>query len=302
MGDELVTKPPGDRYYIGGANVAGILGCSPYRTPLDEYLTIVGEAPAPDEKKQKFFDRRKALEPFVVSEFQKETGLKVARTNVRYEDFGYSFLRAEIDFEPDVSGTTGEIKTVHPLAARDWGPSGSEDPPVYVTAQAMHGLMVTGRNTAYIVGMIGFDDLRIYRVERDAETIKAIRDHELAFWQNVVARRPPQPSTPADVLRLYGYSKDEKSVEALGELAENVLALRGLSEQKDEIEEQIEARKAAIELAMLDATVLTLAGTPVATWRWQESRRIDTAALKQQHPTIAEEVTKITRSRVFRLK
>ena len=28
--------------YCGGANIAGILGISPFRTPLDEYLLISG--------------------------------------------------------------------------------------------------------------------------------------------------------------------------------------------------------------------------------------------------------------------
>lgn len=50
------------RGYCGGGNIAGILGLSPFRTPLDEYLLIVNELQdeLTPEKAEFFEDRREA--------------------------------------------------------------------------------------------------------------------------------------------------------------------------------------------------------------------------------------------------
>jgi putative phage-type endonuclease len=188
-----------DRGYIGGGNVAGILGLSPYKSPLDEFLVITGQADGITAERETFFERRKALEPWAAQVFAQRTGIKIVATNRRYTDGEHDFLKAEIDFET-ADGGNGETKTVHPLAARDWGDSESDNLPVYVTAQAMHGLMVTGRKHCWVHALIGFDDDRSYRIERDDETIAGIRAAELAFWNdNVLRMREPAPRTAEDL-------------------------------------------------------------------------------------------------------
>jgi predicted phage-related endonuclease len=132
----------------------------------------------------------------------------------RYQDKEFTFLAAEIDLELGVDGEqcNVEIKTVHPFAAKAWGEPGSDEIPIYYAAQAMHGLMVTKRRRCIVAALIGADDLRIHEIVRDDETIAGIRAKELAFWQRVQDRNPPDPQTAEDVRWLY--AKD------LGEVAE----------------------------------------------------------------------------------
>ena len=87
------------RGYIGGGNIAGILGLSPFKTPLDEYLTITGDEQEISAAKRKFFDRRKALEPFACQCFETATGLEIHDTNHRYDDAEFPWAKAEIDAE-----------------------------------------------------------------------------------------------------------------------------------------------------------------------------------------------------------
>lgn len=297
MNAQLAPAPARNRHYIGGGNIAGILGLSPFKTPLQEYLTIIGDEEQPSEDQLDFFARRKALEPFAVALFERETGKKIVRANERYTDRENTFLKAEIDAETD-DGENVEIKSVHPLAAAAWGPAESDELPAYVAAQAMHGLMVTGRRVCYPVAMIGFDDFRVYRVERDEETIAGLREHAVAFWHNHVERMvPPEPMTSEDVLRLFEHDNG-MSIEATDEITAAFAELRECKRAEKRGEKLAEQ----IKVYMGENTTLTISGEPVATWKTQVSRRFDQKAFGAVHPDLLELFKRDSSCRVLRLK
>lgn len=284
------------RGYLGGGNIAGVLGLSPFKTPYDEFLTITGGEEAPSEDQLDFFARRKALEPFAIALFERQTGKPIVRANERYTDREHAFIRAEIDAETETENV--EIKSVHPLAAHHWGEPGGDAIPTYVTAQAMHGLMVTGRRVCYPVAMIGFDDFRVYRVERDEETIAGIRAHAVAFWRNHVERMlPPPPTTAEDVLRLFPRDNGA-SVEATAEIAEALAELR----QCKAAEKRGETLAERVKVFIGEATTLTLGGKPIATFKHQASSRFDQKAFAVEHPTLFELFKRAGETRVLRLK
>lgn len=302
MSDESIQpRLSRERGYLGGGNVAGILGVSPYKTPLQEYLTITGQAEAPSAERLSFFRRRKSFEPVAAELFAEHTGLQLVRVNERYVDPEHEFLRAEIDFET-TDDANGEIKTVHPLAARDWGEEGADDCPVYVTAQAQHGLMVRRRRLCYVMAMIGFDDVRVYRIERDDDIIAAIREREVAFWnQHVLTGVPPEPVNAEDLKVLY--SRDAGAVvEAADDVASHVARYVECKAQMKALEKQAEQHKQAIQLFMRDAAVLTIEGKPAITWKSQTSNRFDQTAFKAAHPDLFEQFKAASESRVFRIR
>lgn len=254
--------------YVGGGNIAGILGVSPFKTPLDEYLTITSEQPEQISPAQRrFFERRKALEPFAAACFEHELGLNIVRRNERYDDAELPWAKAEIDFEVE-DGGNGETKTVHPNAVRDWGdPDADEEPPMYVTAQVMWGLGVTGRSHAYVHALVGLDDDRFYRIERDDSLIANIRAHAARFWKyHIEPRRMPQPTTVEDLLRLY--SRDSgRAVEATPEISR---ALDGLYAEKQHLkltQARVDQIEFTIKAFMRDATTLLVHGQPALTWK-----------------------------------
>lgn len=256
------------RGYIGGGNIAGILGLSPFKSPLDEYLTITGDEQEITPEQAEFFEDRRDLEPWAAKKFTRRTGLAVARMNVRYDDAEFPWAKAEIDFEPDEEGSTGETKSVHPNAVRAWGdPDEDEEPPVYVTAQAMWGLGVTGRARCYVQALIGFDDYRLYVIERDDALIAEIRRQAHDFWRfHVEPRRMPQPTRVEDLLRLYA-TDSGRAVEADSSIR---TALERLNQARADIK-FYEAQKAvheyAIKAYMRDATTLTVNGQAALTWK-----------------------------------
>ena len=91
--------------YVGGGNVAGVLGISPFRTPLDEYLLISGEREdVVTPEKAEFFEDRRDLEPWAAKKFTRKTGLAIVRTNHRFDDASFPWAKAEVDFEVEDGG------------------------------------------------------------------------------------------------------------------------------------------------------------------------------------------------------
>ncbi|MEN3260115.1 lambda-exonuclease family protein [Sodalis endosymbiont of Spalangia cameroni] len=287
--------------YLGGSDVAGILGISPWRTALDVYLDKV--QPRKDEispQKQKIFTRGQRMEPYIIDLLSEETGLKIAKRGHRYLDPELPYIAAEIDAEAE-SGENIEIKTVSPFKARDWGEQQTDSIPVYYTAQAMHGLMVTGKKVCVFGVLIGGDDFRVYRVERDDETIAAIRAKEMEFWERVVNLTPPPIINEHDVKRYFDRDAGS-SIEANGKMISLINELRMLKVRKDEAEKDIQIIEEQIKLIMQQHSIVTIDQRPIITWKTQSSTRFDISAFKNTHPGIFDKFKKTTQSRVFRLK
>ncbi len=287
--------------YIGGSDAAAILGLSPWKTTLDVYLDkVVGKNEEVDASKAKIFARGKRMEPYIIDLFAEETGLVIARRGCRYQHPEYPFLCAEIDAEAE-SGENIEIKTVHPFASKDWGIMDTDDIPVYYAAQAMHGLMVTGKQVCIFGAMIGMDDFRTYRVERDEDVITSLRQKEINFWNMVQNHTPPEPQTTSDAERLF--KKDNGSaVEADENTIETILTLKELKAQKKELEAAIDGEEAKLKIAMKDASIITMSGNPLATWKCQVTNRFNQKEFQEAHPALFEQFKRQSESRVLRLK
>lgn len=326
--------------YIGGSDAAAILGVSKYKTPLQCYLQKIGEAKPEeiDAQREKIFRRGKRLEPIVIDMLEEEYGIKIVKRSPpeapnRYTHPLYPWAKAEIDFEflvtpeivetcgglidPALIGTVqnGEVKTTHPLAAHLWGEELTEDVPIEYAGQSMHGLMVTDRKFCLYGTLVGSDDLLLYGVRRDQETIDGLLARELAFWNCVQTRTPPDPINMGDVLGLM-YKVNGRPVEATGAIADTVAAFKNVKAAIKSAEDEAERLKFEIaafifanlqamqrtnpKVSLEDATALIYGGKTLLTWKMQEARRVDVEALKAAD--LYMDYSKVTASRVMRTK
>ena len=292
---------PDRRKYIGGSDVAGILGISPWKTPLDVYLDkIEPRSLDPDKNKARVFARGKRMEPYVTDLLAEEMGLVIVARGNRYRDLEHDFLAAEIDAEAE-TGENIEIKTVSPFKAWEWGEIETDAIPVHYTAQAMHGLMVTGKQVCIFGVLIGGDDFRTYRVERDEETIAAIRMRELAFWQRLQDQNPPEAVRVTDIVRLFDKDSGEP-IEADVKALAAINRMREINAITKPLEQEFSALKESVQLHMRDASTLTIDGQALATWRTQSTKRFSQSAFAEAHPDLLEQFKQVSTSRVFRLK
>ena len=288
--------------YLGGSDVAAILGISPWRTQLDVYFDkIQPRVESNDPARMKVLTRGKRMEPYVIDLLQEDTGLNIVRRGQRYIDPELPFIAAEIDAEAE-SGENIEIKTSSPFKSREWGEQQTDEIPVYYTAQAMHGMMVHDAPLCIFGVLIGADDFRIYRVERDDETIAAIRAKEIAFWDRIQRQEPPEPSSVTDVLTLYGVKDSGTAIEANDAIETDYLRLKNLREDLKKLGAAAEEAEERIKVFMTDHAILTLKGAPVITWKTQSASRFDQAAFKAAQPDLYEAFKKTSESRVLRVK
>lgn len=204
--DPPVAAPMDRRKFIGGSDVAAILGISPWRSAVDLWID---KTTPPVENNHNAAAKRRGtrLEPYILDMIRDEYGLRIAATNQRYIDPEMDFLAAEIDAETE-DGENIEIKTVHPFKAKEWGEHETDQLPLHYVAQVQHGLGVRGRRVCRVFALIG-DELKPYVVERDDETIAAMRERCAEFWTRYVLPkvRPPLDYEHRDVLetikRLY---------------------------------------------------------------------------------------------------
>jgi len=269
--------------YIGGSDAAAILGVSPWKSERQLYDEKIGEyqeeiTPA----KQKIFNRGKRLEPIVcemlIDELQdRGHDIQIIGRNNRYLDPEYNFMAAEIDLELVVDGKiiNGEIKTVSPFAAKAWGDQNTDEIPLHYCAQVLHGQMVTGQSQTVVAALIGVDDLRVHFVNRDDYMITYIRDREIAFWQRILDRNPPEPATAEDIKRLY-QSDTGVAVEASEEMLEWYSQLTRIKQEVAEREAAIDAISTDIKTRMGPAALLLHNGQKLISWRANKaSTKID---------------------------
>jgi putative phage-type endonuclease len=295
--------------FIGGSDVGAIAGVSRWKSAFQLYQEKIGElVEQPDPEQEKRFKRGKRWEPIVVEMLLDELQsrghtVEIIGRNARYTDPEFPFLACELDLELLIDGeeVNGEMKTVHPFAAKDWGEEGTDDIPVYYTAQVMHGLMIKPRRRAIVAALIGADDLRIHEVVRDDEIITGIRKMELEFWERVQTKNPPEITDPKDVKWLY--AKDAGTVaEADDAIALVFQELKDKKALAKKVELDIEALETAVKLRMGEAATLLYRDSPLATWKTQLTTRVDIKALEAVHPEIVAPFRKTNETRVFRFK
>ena len=64
--------------------------------------------------------------------------------------------------------------------------------------QVLHQLAVTGHAWAEVAVLIGGQDFRIYRIERDEEKIRDLTERETQFWLQVTRNQQPEPDGSED--------------------------------------------------------------------------------------------------------
>ena len=315
---------PSDRSgFIGGSDAAAIFGLSPWATPVELYLQKIGEKPKPPptREQQRIFDRGHRLEPFIIDmavDKLRDMGLEVEliAKNKRYADAEHSFLSCEIDFELIVTGElvigdkvytldhehiNGDAKSVTGFARKKWGETDSEDVPIEYAIQFEHGLGITGRQFCMVAALRSFDDVDVFWTLRDDETIKAMREKCVLFWECVQTRTPPDPLTFTDIKLLFPLDNGQ-ATEATEEIAEKVEALRTTKERIKVLEEAEERLTFEVGDFISPNAILTYNGAEIATWKGQIDTRLDGKSLKEDRPDLFEQYVTRKTIRVLRLK
>lgn len=309
--------------YLGGSDIAGVLGLQPpgWRTRV-QIFERKHEQAEPDvlepKEKRKLYARGHVVEPLVAQMLEVMHGITGATKGNRYIDASYPYFAAEIDMEiefqhvahlfPDVTGTALdeivniEIKTVHPFAAKEWGEEGTDEAPIHYAAQIQWGLGVTGRRFAICAALFGADDLVLYPMVRDEETVQTMRDKAWAFWNDHVATGIPPAPTDVDDCKLLWPSDDGSVATAGDEMRAACITLNSLSQSRISFEKGEEGVQLLIREHMKGSTSLEFDGVEIATLKERKTQSIDNAKLKAEFPDAYKACHRTGTTRVLLIK
>ncbi|WP_225981940.1 MULTISPECIES: YqaJ viral recombinase family nuclease [Acidithiobacillus] len=172
---------------IGSSDAPVAVGASRYKSPLELWLEKTGRKEPEDLSSKDAVFWGTTLEPIVAQVYAERTGSKVRRVNAVLQHPERPYLLANLDRIVEGCGIL-EIKTAGLRSQGQW----DEGVPLAYQIQVLHQLAVTGKSWADVAVLIGGQEFRIYRIERDEARITQLLELEKVFWQHVERQTPPE--------------------------------------------------------------------------------------------------------------
>lgn len=172
---------------IGGSDAAVIMGMNQYKSPYQLWLEKTGQAEAPDLSHVQAVYWGSKNEANIADWFQEETSKRVKRLGT-LRSREYPFMLANVDRTVVGENAGLEIKTAGVSQYRKW--KDDEIPDAYY-CQCLHYMAVTGAAYWYIAVLLGGNEAKWKRIERNEEDIQHLIMAETDFWKLVETRTPP---------------------------------------------------------------------------------------------------------------
>lgn len=206
--------------YIGGSDIAVVMGESRYKTPLQLWLEKTGKTPAPDLSNNQAVRMGVKLEQVVADLFTEETGKIVRQAPKVYQHKEYPYMVAHIDRLVQGTDELLECKTTNAFKSEEW-----EDfkiPNEYIL-QVQWYLGITGRTKGYVAVLIGGQQFKYSEVNFDEDLFNLMVESAKDFWNKVQNDIAPELTDGDDVTmkQLYGNSANDFIVELFPDTQEN---------------------------------------------------------------------------------
>lgn len=249
--------------YIGGSDIAAVMGVSRWKTPLQLWAEKTGQVEPEDLSDKEYVELGSELEDFIAKKFEKKTGLKVRRAPQIYKNGDCDWMRCQVDRL--VTGTDDllECKNASAWKEKEWA---GEEIPVEYILQVSWQLMITGRKTGYIAVLIGGNKFIWKKIEADRELFDKMIDAAAKFWEMVQNKIPPVAEADDNRFMVELFPKAGDQIKAASQEVTDAIAM--LQQTKAQIIE-LEKTKDEIE-AKLKAVIGDAAGirTPEFTAKW----------------------------------
>ncbi len=289
--------------YIGGSEVATILGENPYSTPLQLWLRKRGAMPPIEDSDIMRFGN--FFEPILALHFEQTTGLRTRQISKTYTHHKYDFLRANIDRQilanPEkgiISTAVLELKTTtsHRLKALDG------EYPISWLFQLQHYIGITGYEQAYL--QVYERDTCIFHdpvlIKRDDDLIAENLSKLISWWQiHMIKGKQPEPINGEDTLILYPNSHDGKVLEASPKELQIYEELKQVRSRKEDFIKQEEHLKIKLKNRLGHHERIVAGGKSLVSWKSNTQNRLDTTAFKSAHPLLYKKYLTQTKTRRF---
>jgi putative phage-type endonuclease len=282
------------RQGIGGSDVAGILGISPWTTPYSVWLTKTAGL---DAEMSIAMELGHLLEPFVLGKYEQATGLHAIARQLRCTHPEHEHHRATIDAAAVETTTFDPAElwdhTVALVEAKTTGEWSWDTVPDHYYAQAQWQMHVTGQQLCTFAVLHDRRSFELYDVERDDEDIAILVKAVDEFWtDHVLAGTPPEVTgRDLDAVR-WAHRKVEAGTamtadDDLVTLLQQLDAAKATGKAHWAYVEQLTAQL----IARIDTAETVTDGTGRQLVTYKATRAFDVAAATAEHPDLAAEHT-----------
>lgn len=289
------------RQGVGGSDIGAIAGFSRYTTPFALWLDKRGELPPEQNERLERMGRiGLRIESFIAELFSEEAGLTVRKvgTLARPER---SWVRVNLDRAVDGCPDGPcllEIKNRSAYLADQWEDQVPDD----TECQAHWGMLVTGWSHAHVAVLIGGNDFRHYRIERDQQLLDHLLMIGEVFWSRVLTDDPPAvgfSETDTRLLSLlYADPDPDREIEADPAEIDFLLKRRVTgTELVARGEDIVKTADNRMRQIAGDACVVKCNGRLAYTWKPVVTTRLDAKAVRREMPEIFEKFAKTTTGR-----
>jgi len=286
---------------IGGSDVAAILKCSKYATPLDIYHSKM-----PDYKYEEGDNPRqkwgKLLENTILDQYTEQTGVPLVR-QVRIIDKEYPYLRGNIDGWSN-NDQKVLVDAKNTVRWQEWGEEGGDDIPLEYLCQIAHYARIINAEKVDIAVLLQGYDFRIYHYERHATLEKELKERCLKFWKDHVLKCIPPPPISGNDVQNHIKCIAGKTIIATKEIKSLVSKLRDVKIRQKDYTGKRKGLEDKIKLWVCENEFVLDSdnnNSVLITYKEHTKKIIDTLKIKNK-PDIYKEFSKESHVRSFLLK
>lgn len=271
--------------YVGGSEIAAILGLSPWRTPVQLFLEKTGRLVSTPSNTEAL-RLGQYLEQYAAMRYQEETGRTVRNYNYMLVDED-SLLCGDIDrlvvpAGANIASFHDEIRTDTLLECKTSGVPWDDGVPPYYEAQVQQYLGLSGCIVAdfAVVFLAPRREFRMFSVRREDDTIAAMREQARIWIERYVKTDTPPPAVcEADCKALWAKSRGIE-ISAAPDVVDAIEQLRAVEAEIKGLEKQESDLKSGVMAFLGEAdTLLGPDGRKLATWKSAKDREtVDWAA------------------------
>ncbi len=288
--------------WLGGSDLAPVMGKGQFNTKLDIYLKKVGEGPkdAPTLAMRMGTN----FEAGIADLWAEDQGLKLRRVNKARHHKDHFWLHGHFDRVIEGKREGVEVKS---SSADDWGEAGTDQVPIDTLIQCHTYLAVSDYDRWHVAALLwqrfGPPELRHYIIEPDADIAgKLIEAGERFLVDHVRKRIPPKPQTSEEADKLWRRIDADKIVVA----TEDHLSLIGDREaykaQISGLERRVSNLDKKLKGVLEDREAfVNEEGDELFRWPVEFARRFDQSRFQKEHPDEFADYCRTTHHRTLRI-
>ena len=291
--------------FIGGSDIAAVMGMSRWKTPLQLWAEKTGKVEQPDLSNVEAVEMGSELEETMARMFTKRTGKKVRRAPKDYKlppQFDgqnvYDCFSCQVDRLVEGTDELLECKTASAWKEKEWE---DEEIPAEYILQVQWQLGITGRSVGHIAVLIGGQKFVYKEIKADPELFAKMLKEAIKFWSMVEMKTPPMAAGDDNDFIIKLHPENDEQLQEMQEMNDSIALLQQLKEDIKNILEQKDEVEAKLKQVIGDNLGIETSDYKL-TWKKQTTTRLDQKNLKEEQPEIYNRYAYTSDSRVLRVR